>query len=673
MTAIKKLILLFYFIIVGMPATSAQEISIIPKPQEISKQSGEFNVNEKTHIKLDGTSETDISLFTKQLRKATSYDLPFTDKADKNVIVFQIDSTVELSNNEGYILNISKNKVVAKAKTTKGIFYATQSLRQLLPLAIDNDNKGKTSEWVLPAIRIKDYPRYDWRGYMQDVSRTFYDVEVIKKYLDLMALYKMNTFHWHLTDDQGWRIEIKKYPELTSKLTTQFHRTEDQPSKRSGYYTQDEIKEIVNYAKKRHITIVPEIDVPGHSWPTILAYKNLGVNAKTYPHYVFPFVSSWGYWGNQFTPNTLDPTKEEVYTFLKDIFTEVADLFPGKYIHFGGDEVQHEIWEDNAHVKQFIEDKGLSDVEGLQSYFVQRVSSIIEDLGKTPIGWNDILADDENLPNETAIMSWSGEEGMKKATQKGFDAVATPSSHVYLDITQANRNDGTPSDLAYPNINSIDRIYDYNPSKGLTGNEKEHVLGVQANMWTALAQEVKAMNVQVFPRLLAVSEVGWTLSKHKDFERFKHRLQREEKRLDQLKVAHYTSGGFIVGTWTEEDVGTDEDYTELSFDVTDKVYANGHAVAGFLYTAGDSFLEIDQVKLYEDHKLISQDCHHALADDFRGTDKVKPFYYHLNVEDYKPDKTYTIKAKVRGASGTDSEGNFTFNLNPYKSFTAVEQ
>ncbi|HAY3550971.1 beta-N-acetylhexosaminidase [Elizabethkingia meningoseptica] len=647
----------------------AQEISVIPMPQEITQKKDHFTINQNTGILLKGVMENDVRLFADQLRKATGYKLPIVKKNGDNTLIFQINKALNLPDQDGYTIEVSDKNIIINAQSGNGIFYATQTLRQLLPAAVEEE-QAKPQEWIIPGVTIKDYPRYSWRGYMKDVSRTFYGVDVIKKYLDLMALYKMNTFHWHLTDDQGWRIEIKKYPKLTSEQTTVFHRTENQPAERSGFYTQEQIKEIVAYARDRKITIVPEIDVPGHSWPTILAYPQLGVNKNSYPYYVFPFVSSWGYWGNQFTPNTLDPTKEEVYTFLQNVFTEVAALFPGEYIHFGGDEVKHIFWEKEPHVQQFMSEHKINGVKQLQSYFVQRVSGIIKKLGKKPIGWNDVLADDKGLPKETAIMSWLGEEAIKEAASHGFKAVATPYSHVYLDITQADRNDGTPSDLAYSNINSIDRIYAYDPSTGLTKEEEKFVLGIQGNLWSALTQEAKDMNVHVFPRLLAVAEVGWTLPEHKNFDGFKRRLQAGEKRLDVLKVDYYHPGGYIAGKWSENDIK--ETFADLSFDVTSKVYANGRVAAGFFFTSGKNFLEIDGVQLLEDGNIISEDLHHALADTFRGTNKIKPFYYNLKVAHYNPNAKYTVRAKVRGAGGTDSKGNFTFNLSPYKPFTNVE-
>lgn len=647
----------------------SQEISVIPKPQQILQKTGNFVIDQNTGIQLKGAFEKDVQLFLTQLRKASGYALP-VKSGQENSIIFQLDTKLGLPNQDGYTLDVSDKNIVVKAKNGNGLFYATQTLRQLLPVSVESSDKKENKHWTIPALAITDYPRYDWRGYMKDVSRTFYSVDVVKKYLDLMALYKMNTFHWHLTDDQGWRIEIKKYPKLTSEQTTVFHRTENQPAERSGFYTQEQIKEVVAYARERKITIVPEIDVPGHSWPTILAYPQLGVNKNSYPYFVFPFVSSWGYWGNQFTPNTLDPSKEEVYTFLQNVFTEIVALFPGEYIHFGGDEVRHVLWEKEPHVQEFMKVHQIGNVKQLQSYFVQRVSGIIKRLGRKPIGWNDVLADDKGLPKETAIMSWLGEEAIKEAASHGFKAVATPYSHVYLDITQADRNDGTPSDLAYSNINSIDRIYTYDPSAGLTKEEEKFVLGIQGNLWSALTQETKDMNVHVFPRLLAIAETGWTLPANKNFEDFKKRLLTGEKRLDELKVDYYKTGGYISGKWTQNDIK--EEFSDLSFDVTSKIYANGRIVTGFFYTSGKNFLEIDGAQLLEDGKVISEDLHHALADIFRGTNKIKPFYYNFKIDQYNPKAKYMVKAKVRGAGGTDSNGNFTFNLSPYKPFTAVE-
>lgn len=658
-------------LIIGQISQAQSIVNIIPKPQEITYGEGVFQLDNLTTISFKNCSVKDVGLFIQQLRQASHYPM-IEKKQSSNTIEFILDKKLNVPSDEGYHLDVSAKKVTVKAKTAHGLFNASQSLRQILPSAIEANNEtNRETAWSIPAVAIKDYPRYHWRGYMKDVSRTFYSINTVKKYLDVMALYKMNTFHWHLTDDQGWRIEIKKYPKLTAENTTVFHRTEKQPAERSGFYTQDQIKEVIQYAKERNITIVPEIDVPGHSWPTILAYPTLGVNKNSYPNHIFPFVSSWGYWGNQFTPNTLDPTKETTYQFLDDVFTEIAALFPGSYIHFGGDEVRHDLWEKEPHVQEFMKQHQITDVKALQSYFVQRVSAIIVQKGKKPIGWNDILADAKNLPKGTAIMSWLGEEAIKEATKDGFKAVATPASHLYFDITQADRNDGTMTDLAYPQINSLERVYNFDPSNGLTALEDQLLLGVQGNMWSALAQDVKDMNVQNFPRLLAVAELGWAAKSNKDYVEFCRRLEANLPRLDSMRIDYYHPGGYIAGTWTSNDIR--EEYGTLTFDVTKKVYDNGRAQAGFFFTEGKNFLEIDAVQLLQDGRIIDEDGHHALADKFRGTNKIKPFYYNFTVKDYNPNAKYEIKARVRGAGGVDSKGNFTFNLSPTLPFSKTEK
>nr|WP_262910939.1 beta-N-acetylhexosaminidase [Sphingobacterium sp. SRCM116780] len=643
----------------------------MPKPTEIIAHNGEFTLTPQTLILINKENRSEIQELAKLIKVSTGFDLKIEEESTrKKGIHFVIDKTLKNIPIEGYKLDVIANNIIVKANSPTGLYYGTQTLRQLLPSKIESTSIVNNSKWIVPNVTITDAPRYHWRGYMQDASRTFYSVNVIKKYLDVMALYKMNTFHWHLTDDQGWRIEIKKYPKLTSEKTTVFHHTTNQPAERSGFYTQDQIKEVVAYAKERHITIVPEIDVPGHSWPTILAYPELGVNKHSYPNHIFPFVSSWGYWGNQFTPNTLDPTKEIVYEFLNDVFTEVISLFPGQYVHFGGDEVRHDLWEKEPHVIDFMQKNNLKNVQELQSYFVTRISKIISGKGKIPLGWNDILADAKNLPKETAIMSWLGADAIKQAVENGFQSVATPTAPLYFDITQADRNDGTMSDLAYDNINTIERVYNYDPAQGLTSEEEKLVLGVQANQWTALPQEVKDMNVQNFPRLLAVAETGWTAKDKKDFTNFSNRLNHHYDRLNELKVDYYRSGGYIVSKWSPATVS--EEFKEMNVDVTKKVYTNGRIQTGFFFTEGKNFLEIDGVQLLEDGKVIASDNHHALADKFRGTNKIKPFFFNFEVKNYNPHSKYTVMAKVRSVGGTNSYGNFTFNLSPYQPFTIAE-
>lgn len=644
---------------------------VIPIPLRTIVQKGTFEINKHTKIYADAEALPAADFFAKILRISTGFELPVTSgKRPNKGIYFIRENMVDDLGKEGYHLNISPNRMIVSAPYPAGLLYGAQTLRQLLPTPVESTEQVRGIDWKIQCMEITDTPRFAWRGYMQDVSRTFYSVDVIKKYIDVMSLYKMNVLHLHLTDDQGWRVEIKKYPKLTSPLTTVFAPVHKQPAERNGFYTQEQIKDLVKYATERNIMIVPEIDIPGHSWATLLVHPELGVNNNHQPACVFPFLDSWGYWGTQFTPNTLDPTKENVYQFLDDIFTEIAELFPGDYIHFGGDEVRHTTWEAEPHILQFIQDHHLQNSTGLQNYFVGRICQIIKSKGKKPIGWNDILQDPDQLTKETAIMSWLGGGAILKAAQNGFYTVATPTSPMYLDITQADRNDGTMCDLAYSCINKLNLIYNYDPLVGLEKNQEQYVLGIQANMWTAVPQNVKDMNVQNFPRLLALAENAWSAKENKNYKNFEQRLEKNYVRLDELKIDYYHKGGYISGTWQPEMLS--DEYSPLEWDVTPKVYANGRIIVGFFYTSGKHFMDIRKVELLENDQVVSTDEHIGLADKFRGTHKTKTFLYNLTLDQYKPGVKYTLRAEVKGNGGTDSFGNFTFNLSPYQPFTVVE-
>ncbi len=651
----------------------AQEhtINIIPKPHSITMGSGVFNIDRDVIIYHTEGLEFETDLLA-SLMRLKSRVITKNEQPKGRFILLTIDSSLKKQlGNEGYTLKIKSDNVQLVAASNSGVLYGVQSLRQMLPAELERKKIDRNIKLSLPAVEISDKPKFSWRGYMKDVSRTFYSVDVIKKYLDIMSLYKINIFHWHLTDDQGWRIEIKGYPELTSEITTTFHHSENQPKERSGYYTQEDIKEVVQYAKQRGITIVPEIDVPGHSWPTLLVYPNLAVNKNFSPAYIFPFLASWGHWGVQFTQNTLDPTNEEVYTFLDGVFEEIAALFPGEYIHFGGDEVMHHLWEREPHVKEYMAKHNMQGFADLQNYFVTRVSDIIESKGKKPIGWNDILAAPDDLPRKSVIMCWLGSNAVKQAASNRFYSVATPTYPMYFDIAQNERNDGTMADLNYGHINDIKSVYLYNPLEGLSNQEASYLLGVQANMWSAVAQEVKDMNVQNFPRLIALSEAGWTEPATRNFEAFKSRLQSTYKRLDELKVDYYRDGGYITNLWTPQMIS--ENYTPIEYNVTNKVYANGRVVVGFFFTKGANFLEIESVELLENGKIISKDAHYGLADKQRGITKPRSYFYNLKIDKYNKRAKYTIRATVRGHKGVDSYGNFTFNLSPYTPFERVEK
>ena len=667
----KNLLIMFLFCLFPFWMQADEIACILPKPAHISVQDEKgFLINTKTVIYTTPQASATAELWAATLRQGTGLELPVkvtSRAANKQGICFVLPE--KTTDTESYSLNITPKRVLIQSQGEAGLFYGAQTLNQLLPAEM-LEGKGNIQEMSLPSLAIQDSPRFKWRGYMQDVSRTFYSIDVLKKYIDVMSLYKLNTLHLHLTDDQGWRIEIKKYPRLTSEKATRFPDEYKQPEKRSGFYTQEELKDLVAYAAARHIRIVPEIDVPGHCWPVLINYPELAVSSNLYPDYVMPFCATYHVWGHQFTPNTLDPTNEKVYQFLDDVFTELVEIFPSEYIHFGGDEVVHSVWQNEPRIKQFMADKGMKRVEELQSYFVSRVSKIIRSKGKQPIGWNDILSDAKNLPKGTNIMSWIGSSAVKDAAQYGFPTIATPSSHLYFDIRQGSRDDGLLADLAYAHVISLQNVYEYDPANGLTDQEQKCLLGVQANMWPAVPQEVKDINVQNFPRLLALAEIAWADGK-KDFQDFETRLAPQYKRLNALKIDYYRPGGHIIATWEPKDVKTN-DYVVWEWDVTPKVYANGRAMAGLFYTQGKNKLNIKKMQLLENGKVIAEDTHRGFADETRATSKPKNYLYFLDVKDYKPQARYTLRAEVSGYAGTESYGNVIFSLAPYQDFSAVE-
>ena len=670
---LKALFLFLFVCLIQLPGHSQTTNSLIPQPQELHVGEGSFTLDANTKIYCTPQSEATATLWATYVRKATGFELPLVVKKSartpKNAISFVL--TGKEVKNESYTLAVTKENIVIRSKGTAGLFYGGQTLRQLLP---DYFEEGKvragSTSFEVPVLNIKDAPRYAWRGYMQDVSRTFYSVDVMKKYIDVMSLYKMNVLHMHLTDDQGWRVEIKKYPRLTEEKATVFPEEFNQPASYSGYYTQEDIKELVRYAAERHVEIVPEIDVPGHSWPVLISYPELAVCENLYPDYIMPFRETYHVWGNQFTPNTLDPTNEAVYTFLNDVFTELAELFPSKYMHFGGDEVRYQVWKEQPQIKAFMKAHKMERIEEVQSYFIERISQLIREKGRQPMGWNDILNDAENLPKGTAIMSWIGSDAVKQAAKYKFMTVATPNETAYFDIRQGDPNDGLLADLSYGHIIRLEDVYSYDPERGLTNDEKKYVLGYQANQWPAVPQDVKDINVQNFPRMLAIAEVGWT-TKAKNFPEFKERVDGQLSRLDALKVDYYRPGGHIIATWKPSDLTTPT-YTTLEWNVTKKVYTEGRVMAGLFYTKGKNYVNIRRMQLLEDGKVIAEDNHRGFADKTRATGKRKNYLYYLHVKKYNPNAKYTLRAEVSGYNGTDSYGNVICSLSPDVPFSAVE-
>lgn len=514
--------LLILFLLIGCSKNSVTtELHIIPIPVEQTINSGHFILDNNTYIKTAKELSSVADYFSAFLRSQTDIHLD-TPRKEKE-ISFVINKTIK--NDEGYTLSVTPKNIVIEAKNKKGAFYAIQTLLQILPPTIE-----KKSTIKIQAVIIKDAPRFNYRGMHLDVGRHMFSVDFIKKYIDLIAMLKMNTFHWHLTEDQGWRIEIKKYPKLQEvaayRKETLIGHYNDQPQqfdgkRYGGYYTQEQIKEIVAYAQTRQVTIIPEIEMPGHSQAAIAAYPHLGCTGNQ-----VDVAMKWGVFEEVYCP------KESTFKFLEDVIDEVVMLFPGKYIHIGGDEAPKIRWKQCKHCQQLIKKEGLKDEHGLQSYFIARMEKYINSKGKQIIGWDEIL--EGGLAPNATVMSWRGNAGAIEAAKQGHPVILTPNSHCYFDYYQS---DNANEPIAIGGFLPLEKVYSFEPiPKELNKEQSTYVLGGQGNVWTEYMSTSEKVEYMAFPRAIALSEVLWSPSKNKDYKNFVNRLQHFQKRLDHIGV-----------------------------------------------------------------------------------------------------------------------------------------
>lgn len=508
---------------------SQNEIVIIPKPQSIKLKTGNFKIDKNTMIYFEPEFEIAGNFLNEFLQNGAGIKLKNASKNNAKIIIEK-----DLSQpSEGYLLDISESKILIKAADSSGAFYAIQTLRQLLSPELEQKNSKPNSSFTIPQLTISDFPKFQYRGMHLDCARHFFDIEFVKKYIANLALLKMNKFHWHLTDDQGWRVEIKKYPKLTSKGAfreeTLIGHFNDTPQKfdgkrYGGFYTQENIKEVVAYAKKHNVTIIPEIEMPGHAQAAISAYPELGCTGKQ-----IPVATTWGVFEDIFCP------KEETFTFLENVLSEVIPLFPGEYIHIGGDEAPKIQWKNCAHCQQLIQDLNLKDAHGLQSYFIQRIEKFVNSKGEKIIGWDEIL--EGGLAPNATVMSWRGTQGGIDAAKQKHNVIMTPNSHAYFDYYQSDKPNES---LAIGGFLPLKKVYSFNPIPAeLNVEEAKYILGAQANLWTEYIPNEKQVEYMVFPRILAMSEVTWsgpTENLEKDYPNFVSRVEDFMPRLEVLNI-----------------------------------------------------------------------------------------------------------------------------------------
>lgn len=499
----KLIISLFLTTIVVL--CSAQTISIIPQPNSIEYQSGQLNIQSIHMMNFGDVSGGLINLCSALFPPSTkSNSVPCNLRLDKHSSIAK----------EGYSLSVDQTGININAHTEAGLFYAIQTLSQIIYTGEENNH--------IPYLTIHDAPRYGYRGMHLDVSRHMFPVYAIKQYIDIMSQYKFNTLHWHLTDDQGWRIEIKKYPKLTEvgayrdqTLVGNMQKSEREFDgiRYGGYYTQDEIKDIVAYAAERFITIIPEIEMPGHAEAAIAAYPHLACENN---HGPFGTVQYFGVFENVFCAGN-----DATFTFLQDVLDEVIQLFPSKYIHIGGDECPKVKWETCPACQKRKKKHKLKDEHELQSYFVQRIEKYLNSKGKSIIGWDEIL--EGGLAPNATVMSWQGTKGGIAAAKQKHDVIMTPVSHLYLDYLQSKSKE---EPLAIGGYLPLSQVYSFNPTPdNLNAEEQKHIIGVQANIWTEYIPTPNKLFYMMLPRALAVSEIGWTNQNNKNFIDF------SEKRL----------------------------------------------------------------------------------------------------------------------------------------------
>lgn len=541
----REVIVMIATILAATGASRAEIPGLVPMPAEMTESKGSpFQIGPKLEIgysKSQPASQESAQFLADCLSKSGGVQCTVTAKEAKAGVSFLAgDGTL---GEEGYTLSVTDKGVAIRADSSAGFFYGVQTLRQLLPpQATFGAGSGTKPDFRISAVEIKDRPAYRWRGLLLDSCRHFFSKEEVETILDLMASQKLNVFHWHLTDDQGWRIEIKKHPRLTEigawrpgigfgldpKSTTHYRAD----GMYGGFYSQKDIKDIVAYAAKRHITIVPEIELPGHAMAALVTYPQLSCNpaaiaTKTMPN------------NNVITSDVYCPGREETFKFLEEVLGEVAQLFPSKYIHIGGDECPKDAWKKCPACQKRMKDNQLKNEQELQSYVTRRVEVFLSSKGKNLIGWDEIL--EGGLPPRAAVMSWRGTEGGIKAASEGHDVVMTPTAHCYIDYAQAPQ--GEPK--AMHGLVTLKTVYEFDPAAGIPADKRAHLLGGQVNLWTEFIGNANHAQYMIAPRISALAEVVWSPKDRQNWTAFQSRMQDQYNR--------YKAAGFNYRAPKEND------------------------------------------------------------------------------------------------------------------------
>jgi len=530
------------------------DLKIIPKPVSVVLNKGVFEFNDNTAFVVNSEAQHEIAAaLTKKLKAAAGLNIQIVESAvNKNYIEFLQDDSLK---REGYTLQVSPSKISITAKTNAGFIYGLETIRQLLPVSVESKNLVKGEEWVIPSVDIKDEPRFKWRGLMLDLSRHFFGKEYLKKTIDGLAMHKMNVLHLHLVDDQGWRIEIKKYPKLTDVGAWRVDQedlpwngrettTADQKGTYGGFLSQEDLKEVVAYGLLKNVEIIPEIEMPAHVSSAIAAYPALSCFDTKIG------VPSGGLWP---ITDIYCAGKEHTFEFLENVLLEVMEIFPSKYIHIGGDEATKTNWKKCPHCKKRMKSEGLENAEELQSYFIKRMEKFINSKGKKLVGWDEIL--EGGLAPDATVMSWRGVKGGLEAAKHGNDVVMTPGTHCYFDHYQGPRND---EPQAWGGYTPLSKVYTFDPVvEGMTKEEAAHVLGGQANLWAEFVPTESQSEYMIYPRIAALAETVWSPKEMRDWDDFSKRILTMFERYENLEI-NYAKSVYLITANTKMNLETNQ-------------------------------------------------------------------------------------------------------------------
>lgn len=606
--------------------------TIIPKPAKMEAGEGSFELTPKTVIWAQAGAAPEARYLAKTLAPATGFELQVSESPSsapaQQAILFKLAPELARLGEEGYQLSVDKELVVASAPKPAGLFYAGQSLLQLLPAEILSKKAVSSKQWTIPCVKIEDQPRFAWRGHLFDVGRHFFTVDEVKRAIDLMAFYKLNRLHWHLTEDQGWRIEIKRYPELTR---TGSWRTEKDGSRYGGFYTQDQVRDIVAYAAERHVTVVPEIELPGHSSAALTSYPELGCTGGPYK-----VANGWGVFKDVYCAG-----QDQTFTFLENVLDEVLALFPSQYIHIGGDECPKDSWKACPKCQARIKAEGLKDEHELQSFVIRHFDKYLAERGRRLIGWDEIL--EGGLAPGAVVQSWRGIQGGIDAANSGHDVIMSPTSHCYIDYSYATI--------------SLPKAYEFEPVPAeLDATKAKHVLGLEGNMWTEHVPNQDRYDFQVYPRMIALAEVAWSPKEAREWKDFSARMEEHNKRLQTFGVKYgipeeiTTEGAKVIGSWKGAEMN--EKLVELEWDATTLITGKGAYEVLPWYTSGIAGIEIAWAALLENGKEIQRDTHEGWS----GVDK-RNMIYRFVVKNPTAGARYAVKLQFRPIGGSDSNGD----------------